>query len=661
VSFFDFPPQDSPQNLTPRHSVADHQHARLSLPMSELSMPSFTKNNRSETMPPSNEDKPSTMASPTHVANLIRESDDLLILDLRVYQHFVNSRIRGALNLCIPTTLLKRPSFTTAKLLDTFSSETDKQKFQSWPNCKYIVVYDASSSLSKEAIIPFNVLKKFTAEGWKGSGFVIKGGIQAFAKVEPSLLDKGPIDTLGGSATSPLAIAPPAHDKLPVAGGCAMPVTKNAANPFFGNIRQNMDLLDGVGQMPVKKPANMSEQTKKAMPTWLKDAARSSDEGKMVSDRFLSIERSEQKRMEQALNSKVSYGSPGSETPNKVRVAGIEKGSKNRYNNIFPFDHSRVRLQGVKNGDCDYINANHVKAQYSNRHYIATQAPIPATFNDFWRAVWEQDVRVIVMLTAESEGGLLKSHPYWEPGEYGPLKVKKLSERTVSLEPKTPNTKPPAATRPSMGVRRSTTNTLPKNSGSGDGKSANAETSAVIVRTFALSHSSRPFEPMHEVTQLHYAQWPDFGAPASPTALLSLVEQVDKYIRGSASPTTVRGPDESAPENERPVLVHCSAGCGRTGTFCTIDSVIDMLKRQRLDQSRDANSMDVDVESWVRRDDEDLVAKAVDDFRHQRLSMVQNLRQFVLCYESIMQWVVAHQPEGTQNRRDHLVRRSSQG
>lgn len=623
-------------------------------------MPSFSKATRSDTLPPTSDDKPPSMVSPKFVADLIRAEEELMILDLRVYQHFVNSRIRGALNLCIPTTLLKRPSFTTAKLLDTFSTEADKQKFERWPCCKFIVVYDGSSAVSKEAIIPFNVLKKFVAEGWKGTGLVLKGGYQAFAKVEPDFLDKGATNQLAGSANSPMSIAPPAHDKLPVAGGCAMPSTKNAANPFFGNIRQNMDLLDGVGQMSVKKPANMDERSRQAMPTWLKTAARTSDEGKMVSDRFLFIEKSEQKRMEQALNSKVSYGTPGAETPNKVRVAGIEKGSKNRYNNIFPFDHSRVRLQGVQDGDCDYINANHVKAEYTNRRYIATQAPIPATFNDFWRVVWEQDARVIVMLTAESEGGLLKSHPYWQAGEYGPLKLKKLSERSLSLEPKAMTIKSAASARPSMGSRRSTTNTLPSHGKTEELKSPSAESAAVVVRTFALTHSNRPFEPMREITQLHYSQWPDFGAPASPTALLSLVEQVNKYIRGSATPSALVGPEESAPRNEKPIVVHCSAGCGRTGTFCTIDSVIDMLKRQQLDQTRDVDSMDVDVERWVQRDDEDLVAKAVDDFRHQRLSMVQNLRQFVLCYESVMQWVVAHESEGNRARRGHGIRRSSQ-
>lgn len=366
--------------------------------------------------------------------------------------------------------------------------------------------------------------------------------------------------------------------------------------------------------------------------------------------------------MQEALSGHVSYGSPG-ESPKRIQVAGIEKGSKNRYNNIFPYDHARVKLQGVRAGECDYINASHVKASFTNKKYIATQAPIPATFNDFWRVVWEQDARVIVMLTAESEGGQIKSHPYWNAGEYGPLKLKKLSEKRISLECKGAAPKPVALRRPSLGQRRSTNpNTATEKKVATGDKAPSSETPAVIVRHLTLSHSSFPFQPMREITQLQYTQWPDFGAPAEPTALLQLIEQMNKYVRGSSTPGSTGGPEEPAPSGQRPIVVHCSAGCGRTGTFCTIDSVIDMLKRQRFEHDGDdEDRMELDGEdSWIYRDDIDLVAKTVDDFRHQRLSMVQNLRQFVLCYESILQWVVGQQPEGTKQGKDG-TRRSYHG
>ncbi|KAI1627929.1 protein-tyrosine phosphatase [Exophiala viscosa] len=648
-SFFDIPRQESPAPIHVRHTVADHTYARLSLPGSGLRTPPFNNNRqtqRSETLPSSGEKDTPPLVSSKHIAEILTKSDAVLVLDLRVYQQYATSRIQGALNLCIPTTLLKRPAYNVQRLAETFASDRDQETFSKWRECTHIIVYDANSTSTKEAITPLNVLKKFTTEGWTGTGLVIKGGFLSFSRSVPDLIDSGPVQSGAGSTTQPLSISAPIKDAVPVAGGCAMPAAKSAANPFFGNIRQNMDLIGGVGQMPIKKPTNMSSHTEHTIPSWLKRAASISDEGKLVSDRFFNIEKSEQSRMQEALSVNVSYGTPRTEAPQKIQVAGIEKGSKNRYNNIFPYDHSRVRLQNVPNGSCDYINASHVKAEFSNRQYIATQAPIPATFNDFWRVVWEQDVRVIVMLTAEAEGGQVKSHTYWNAGEYGPLKLKKLSERKVSIETKSNAPKVVPSSRPSLGPRRSTTAGVPTQ---GEVKSAPLRTPGATIRHFSLSHAAQPFKPIREVTQIQYEDWPDFGAPASPTELLGLVEQVNKYVRGSATPMV--GPDEATPEGTKPILVHCSAGCGRTGTFCTIDSVIDMLKRQRLSQEEsDSDKMDVDAGDWTDRDDVDLVAKTVDDFRHQRLSMVQNLRQFVLCYESVLQWLVQQESEERHKR-----------
>jgi protein tyrosine phosphatase len=161
---------------------------------------------------------------------------------------------------------------------------------------------------------------------------------------------------------------------------------------------------------------------------------------------------------------------------------------------------------------------------------------------------------------------------------------------------------------------------------------------------------------MREITQLQYSHWPDFGAPAHPTHLLGLIEQCDSVVRHHNGSS----PSKPDPPNARPIVVHCSAGCGRTGTFCTVDSVLDMLKRQRQTKnSMQATSTEIDsgskagaksvVESgsWVNNDDVDLIAKTVEDFRLQRLSMVQSLRQFVLCYESVMEWLVEQQPKSS--------------
>lgn len=264
--------------------------------------------------------------------------------------------------------------------------------------------------------------------------------------------------------------------------------------------------------------------------------------------------------------------------------------------------------------------------------------------------IWDQDVRVIVMLTAEKEGGQLKCHPYWSSRDYGSLRLKALSEKRVSLDPtkhRSPNERRDSGQR-----RRANTSieTAPP---------PVAETPHVIVRKFTLAHAAHPFSPMREITQIHFASWPDFGAPASPGQLLNLVELSNQMQRAASSSTS--SPRSSEPENDqsaRPMLVHCSAGCGRTGTFCTVDSVIDMLKRQRREIKSGVTPMDVEssvggdymgkgkiepkdsVEGeWIFDQDVDLIERTVEDFRGQRLSMVQSLRQFVLCYETVAEWI----------------------
>ncbi len=339
------------------------------------------------------------------------------------------------------------------------------------------------------------------------------------------------------------------------------------------------------------------------------------------------------------------------------------------------------------------------------------------------------------MLTAESEGGQLKCHPYWTGNEYGAIKLRSLSEKKVSLdihkhrsqsaESSTSNieTTPGGASSSAEAGRRraNTTTTLqgaiptPANN-SPPSVGIGSETPHVIIRKFALSHTAYPFAPIREITHLHYSSWPDFGAPAQPSHLLALVELANVMQRaalptdmpsaigstselGSAAPHLVspHGPTNGKPisfagydEPELkaaswPMLVHCSAGCGRTGTFCTVDSVIDMLKRQRMQAIKKANAklerpklvadgdgdvpMDLDAVSplttaqepssllpssggapvdpdvdglntdWLADDSVDIVARTVEDLRTQRLSMVQSRRQFLLCYETVAEWI----------------------
>ena len=262
------------------------------------------------------------------------------------------------------------------------------------------------------------------------------------------------------------------------------------------------------------------------------------------------------------------------------------------------------------------------------------------------------------MLTAETEGGQRKCHPYWLTGDYGPFKLRSLTERSFPLTP--PSNTPgkvllspfnsEAKKRPGVGRRRSTTHGAQPTA---IVQTFDSETPHVIVRKLTLSHTGHPFKPLRDITQLQYSNWPDFGAPAHPAHVLGLVEHYNSVVRSYEPSSPSRPLNEPARKGERPTVVHCSAGCGRTGTFCTIDSVVDELKWQRQarlqkQETLDPNSMDIDSneeDGWMFKDDEDLVAKTVSDFRLQRLSMVQTLRQFVLCYETVLEWIVRDKRE----------------
>ncbi|KAI5794486.1 hypothetical protein DFH27DRAFT_484915 [Peziza echinospora] len=652
-----------PMNIDPSR-LSEHPHLRhtpLTFPPSGPTVPMLTLPkhlSRSATLPPSSANKGSDMimVAPDVLARLLREEpQNIMLLDLRTYPQFSASRIQDAVHLCIPTTLLKRPSFNVAKLSETFANDADKAKFASWKEAKYIIVYDTESTTTRDAVAADHTINKFVREGWTGRAYCVKGGFIAFSNAFPERVDSTAI----GGISSPKNLTLSGGSKIGggvIPGGfnCQLPQQTSICNPFFSNIRQNMDLIGGVGEIAITIPPSLRSESRNTLPAWLRKIT--TDEGaKLVAEKFYKIEKEEQARMQKALNCSVTYdnNSQASTGMGKHTLAGVEKGQKNRYNNIWPYDHARVKLKEYPQDSCDYINASFINAAHSKRRYIATQGPLPSTFQDFWSVVWEQDVRVIVMLTAESEGGQLKCHQYWVDERYGPLVLTKRSEELVSLEKKEPK---------GVSKRRSTTGSATITPALHD-----SNVPHIIVRRFSLCHENYPFHPIREITQLQYSSWPDFGAPAHPAHILSLIEHTEAVVRSSRSQkmanlssSSVTSPTGySPPVSERPAIVHCSAGCGRTGTFCAVDTVISMMRKQQLYQqygsSYPSNSAGSEAGSdgesypdghsggdeseWMSRDDVDLISQVVRDFRDQRLSMVQSLRQFVLCYETVLEWI----------------------
>uniref|UniRef100_A0A8C8HAU3 protein-tyrosine-phosphatase n=1 Tax=Oncorhynchus tshawytscha TaxID=74940 RepID=A0A8C8HAU3_ONCTS len=199
-----------------------------------------------------------------------------------------------------------------------------------------------------------------------------------------------------------------------------------------------------------------------------------------------------------------------------------ENRGKNRYNNILPYDLTRVKLSYVDDDPCsDYINASYIPGNNFRREYIATQGPLPGTKDDFWKMVWEQNVNNIVMVTQCVEKGRVKCDHYWpfdqEPLYYGDLIVQMLSESV-----------------------------LPE----------------WTIREFKIC-SEDQLNYSRVVRQFHYTVWPDHGVPETTQSLIQFVRTVRDYVN--------RTPGSGA------TVAHCSAGVGRTGTFISLDRVLQQL------------------------------------------------------------------------------------
>ncbi|XP_044165883.1 receptor-type tyrosine-protein phosphatase mu-like isoform X8 [Acropora millepora] len=227
--------------------------------------------------------------------------------------------------------------------------------------------------------------------------------------------------------------------------------------------------------------------------------------------------------------------------------------SKNRYGNIASYDHSRVILEEIKGKSVsDYINASYIPTyDEETMCYIATQGPTSVTVSDFWRMIWQEKCSVIVMLTNLVEQGKQKCEQYW------PNDISEYGGIKVTLL-KTENF-------------------------------AN-----YVIRSFFVIKGSEK----RDLFQFHYTTWPDRGVPQNSTALLAFRWKV--YARQQLT--------------EGPLVVHCSAGVGRTGTYIGIDAMLECAKDR----------------------DNVFIQNYVEVMRRQRPYMVQKEEQYVFLHEAVM-------------------------
>ncbi|XP_046895807.1 tyrosine-protein phosphatase non-receptor type 1-like [Hypomesus transpacificus] len=215
-----------------------------------------------------------------------------------------------------------------------------------------------------------------------------------------------------------------------------------------------------------------------------------------------------------------------SELPCKLAKLPENK-TRNRYRDVSPFDHSRIRLQLGMN---DYINASLISVEEAQRSYILTQGPLPNTCGHFWEMVWEQRTRGVVMLNRVIEKGSVKCAQYWPPREE---KEAIFDDTHFKL------------TLVSEDIK-----------------------SYYTVRQLELENMLT--QETREILHFHYTTWPDFGVPESPASFLNFLFKV----RESGCLNSDQGP----------VVVHCSAGIGRSGTFCLVDTCL-LLMSIRKDPS----------------------------------------------------------------------------
>ncbi|KAM7234747.1 hypothetical protein CapIbe_013567 [Capra ibex] len=234
--------------------------------------------------------------------------------------------------------------------------------------------------------------------------------------------------------------------------------------------------------------------------------------------------------------------------------------NKNRYVDILPYDYNRVELSAI-NGDAgsDYINASHIDGFKEPRKYIAAQGPRDETVDDFWRMIWEQKATVIVMVTRCEEGNKNKCAEYWPSMDegsrvYGDVIVE------INEHKRCPD---------------------------------------YIIQKLTVGNRKEKASG-RAVTHIQFTSWPDHGVPEDPHLLLKLRRRVNAFSNFFSGP----------------IVVHCSAGVGRTGTYIGIDAMLEGLEAENK----------VDVYGYVVK------------LRRQRCLMVQVEAQYVLIHQALVEY-----------------------
>ncbi|KAL3123411.1 hypothetical protein niasHT_004583 [Heterodera trifolii] len=262
--------------------------------------------------------------------------------------------------------------------------------------------------------------------------------------------------------------------------------------------------------------------------------------------------------------------------------------AKNRFTNILPYDHSRVKLKPTDDDDgSDYVNASYIPGFNSRREFIAAQGPLPSTRDHFWRLIWEHQVPAVVALTKCIEKGRDKCHQYWPDNNsrsvlYADIEVTLLTE--------------------------------------------SIEYDEFTIRELRLTNMAEPNQSARTVQHLHYQAWPDFGVPDHPAGIVHLA----RLFRNKLPPSS----------SNKPTIVHCSAGVGRSGTFIALDRLVQHIESGRS----------IDVFGTVY------------EMRLERCHMVQNEQQYIFIHhclqyvlENFYPFLLCPSSQQLQHQQQHTV------
>lgn len=588
-----------------------------------------------------------TYMSPNEVANLVIGAKidpqthlrSVLPIDIRPLTDYVKSHLTGAINVCLPLTLLKRQNFNLKKCINSLPAyETLIFQNHLHHNCENkandivndnilggkfglptIIVYD---NVNNSSNLLFMCKKLLDYSCWCADAapsiILVDGTFELLALQHPDALTSGNADMidlnllrikaenqgcLDDVSSIPSSPCVPRTVRSQSTSGISTLVLNSSSNSstavsnFFlpqnlpsklFKIRHNEEVFN-TSMAPCAEDdlsaINVDSANCVLLPKWL--ALSIQDKCKIRAD-FNILEKREKDRLNRAFSS--GKNSIIEETGECVPLisSGLDYGHKNRYKDIFLFEHSRVKLLDNSGAlseepDLNYINASYLNTNESlqifgglrgtsertskESNFLVTQGPMSQTTGDFWRCVVEQKSLVIVSLSAQYENGVEKCYPYWNPGLYysGSHRVQVVVEKMEKME-------------------------------------------SYICRQFAVSIDD---DSPHRVTQLHQENWKDLSADVGIDDVLRLVAMKQSILRKASS----------LPQN--PTVVHCSAGCGRTGVFCVVDHLINMIEDNGSSEfSRDP------------------IFEVVDAFRRLRVLMVQTVRQYGLLYRIMVGYVL---------------------